>query len=257
MTTTTTQFDYSPYAADYASRPDYVPSVVTATLAIAGVQAGDLVCDVGAGSAHLTIPLLEHGLRVDAVEPTPAMREVGESRTNGMANVSWSQGFGEDNGRPQDTYPLVTFGSSFDRTDRPKALRETARILLPGGYFACCWNHRDLEEPLQAKVEALIHEYVPSYDYGTRRADQTNVINESGLFESPVFLSGKMTRQVPTAEWCDAWSSHSTLGEQAGSRFDAVLEGIRKLVTAETGDVMDVPYVTRMWVAKLRDGGAR
>jgi SAM-dependent methyltransferase len=252
--TTTTQFDYSPYAADYASRPDYVPNVISATLSIAGVGPDDIVCDVGAGSAHLTIPLLEHGLRVDAVEPTSAMREVGERRTLGMGNVQWYEGFGEDTSRPANRYSLVTFGSSFDRTDRSRALRETARILRPGGFFACCWNHRDLDEPLQAKVEALIHERVPGYDYGTRRADQSAVIDESGLFEPAVFLSGKTTHRVVTGVWCDAWSSHSTLGQQAGSQFDEVVDAIRNLVTAEVGDFIDVPYVTRVWVAKLRDG---
>jgi ubiquinone/menaquinone biosynthesis C-methylase UbiE len=255
-TTTKTQFDYTPYAADYASRPDYVPNVITATLAVAGIESGELVCDVGAGSAHLTIPLLQHGLRVDAVEPTPAMREVGESRTAQLDNVSWYEGFGEDTGRPGKHYPLVTFGSSFDRTDRQAALRETARILRPGGWFACCWNHRDLDEPLQAKVEALIKARVPGYSYGTRRADQTAAIEESGLFEPAVQLSGKMVRRVPTLDWCDAWSSHSTVGQQAGAEFDDLLRDIRELVTAETGEYLDVPYVTRMWVAKLRDGAS-
>jgi SAM-dependent methyltransferase len=251
--TTTTPFDYSPYAADYASRPDYVPGVLSAMLAIANAQAGDVVCDVGAGSAHMTIPLLENGLRVDAVEPTPAMRAVGERRTAGLANVRWHEGFGEDTGRPAAHYSLVTFGSSFDRTDRPRALRETARILRSGGFFACAWNHRDLEEPLQAQVEALIHDFIPGYAYGARRADQSAVIEESELFESPVFLSGRTTHRVPAAAWCDAWSSHSTLGQQAGDRFEAVLEAIRDLVMAEVDDFVDVPYVTRVWVAKLRE----
>lgn len=259
MTTTTktdtnTHYDYTPYATDYASRPDYVPGVIGATLAVAGMRPGDLVCDVGAGSAHLTVPLLEHGLRVDAVEPTPAMREVGESRTAGMPNVRWFAGLGEDTGRPADHYPLVTFGSAFDRTDRQRALAETARILRPGGWFACCWNHRDLEDPVQAKVEALIKDRVPGYSYGTRRADQTAEIEASGLFEPPVQLSGRMVRRVPTPAWCDAWSSHATVGEQAGAEFDDLLRDIRDLVTAEAGDTLDVPYVTRMWVAKLRTG---
>lgn len=255
--TITTQFDYTPYAADYASRADYVPEVITATLAVAGVAPGDLVCDVGAGSAHLTIPLLDNGLRVDAVEPTAAMRAVGEGRTEGMPGVTWFEGFGEATGRPADQYPLVTFGSSFDRTDRPAALRETARILRPGGWFACCWNHRDLDEPFQARVEQLIKDHIPAYDYGTRRADQTPVIEASGLFEPPVVISGRMVRRVPSDVWCDAWSSHSTLGQQAGERFDEVLAGIRELVEAEPGDHVDVPYVTRMWVARLRGRSER
>lgn len=255
--TTTTQFDYTPYAADYASRPDYVPAVLSAMLSVAGAKPGDVVCDVGAGSAHMTIPLLEHGLRVDAVEPTRAMRAVGEGRTSEMDNVTWYEGFGEDTGRPDSHYSLVTFGSSFDRTDRPSALKETARILKPGGFFACGWNHRDLDEPFQAKVEALIHERVPGYSYGTRRADQTATIEESGLFDSPVFLSGKTTIRVPTEAWCDAWTSHSTLGQQAGDNFPAVLDGIRDLVAAEIGEFIDVPYVTRVWVAKLGEESSR
>jgi SAM-dependent methyltransferase len=255
--TITTQFDYSPYAAAYANRPDYVPNVIGATLAVAGAAPGDLVCDVGAGSAHLTIPLLEHGLRVDAVEPTAAMREVGENRTAGMAGLRWFEGFGEDTGRPESQYPLVTFGSSFDRTDRPRALRETARILRSGGFFACCWNHRDLDEPFQAKVEALIAEHVPGYDYGVRRADQTDVIEESGLFEPPVVISGRTRHRVESGEWCAAWASHSTLGQQAGDRFDDVLAAIRGLVDAEAGPYIEIPYITRMWVAKLRGGTVR
>jgi SAM-dependent methyltransferase len=253
----TTQFDYSPYAAQYASRPDYVPNVVTAALAVAGVRPGDLVCDVGAGSAHLTIPLLAHGLRVDAVEPTPAMRAVGERRTEDMPGVTWYQGFGEETGRPTDHYPLVTFGSSFDRTDRARALRETTRILRPGGWFACCWNHRDLADPFQAEVEELIRRHVPEYRYGTRRADQSDVIADSGLFEPAVFLSGRTRHRVPADEWCAAWGSHSTLGQQAGEGFDAVLDAIRDLVATQAGPVVEVPYVTRMWVAKLADRTAR
>ena len=253
---TTTQFDYTPYAADYASRPDYVPGVLSAMLSIAGVRPGDTVCDVGAGSAHMTLPLLDYGLRVDAVEPTPAMRAVGEERTAGRDDVRWYEGFGEDTGRPSGRYPLVTFGSSFDRTERPRALRETARILQPGGFFACAWNHRDLDDPLQARVEALIHELVPGYAYGARRADQSAVIDESGLFGPPVYLSGTTMHRVPTDVWCDAWSSHSTLGEQAGDRFDDVLQAIRDLVDDEVDDAVDVPYVTRVWVARLRERGA-
>lgn len=246
------QFDYTPFAVTYEFRPDYVPDVIRAVLRTAHVEPGDSACDIGAGSAHLTIPLLEYGLWVDAVEPNAAMRGIGERRTASFGSVRWHEGVGENTGQPTGRYALVTFGSSFDRTDQPRALVETARLLRPGGYFVCGWNHRVLDDPLQAKVEALIHDYVPDYQYGLRRSDPSAVIADSGLFETPVKLSGRIVYRVNAEIWCDAWRSHSTLGLQAGPRFDEVVDAIRRLVRDVAGDQVEVPYVTRMWVARLR-----
>ena len=171
--------DYTPFSATYEHRPDYAPGVVEALVRFARVGPESKVCDIGAGSGHMTIPLLEHDLRVDAVEPNESMREIGVRRTAAFPDVRWHEGFGESTGLPSGAYGLATFGSSFDRTERDAALKEVDRILLPGGYFACLWNHRDLEEPLQAEIESLIHEYVPDYDYGVRRQDPTPVIRAS------------------------------------------------------------------------------
>jgi SAM-dependent methyltransferase len=244
------QFDYSPYSVTYASRPDYVPDVVQAVLRTSDVSTGDPVCDVGAGSGHLTEPLLEHGLVVDAVEPNAAMRAVGMRRIPQHSGVTWHTGIGEKTGMPADRYALVAFGSSFDRTDRPAALRETARILRPGGYFACLWNHRLLDDPLQTRIEEVIKDHVPDYSYGVRRTDQRPVIEECGLFTSPVHLCGRKVFRVQARPWCEAWRSHLTLGEQAGARFETVLDAIRALVEKEAGDWIDVPYETRAWVAR-------
>ncbi|QKV98128.1 methyltransferase domain-containing protein [Streptomyces sp. NA02950] len=252
-----TRFDYSPYATSYRQRADYVPAVVTSVLRTAGVGPGDLVCDIGAGSGHLTVPLLEAELRVDAVEPTASMRAVGQSRTEGYADVSWYEGTGEESARPAGVYPLVTFGSSFDRTDRPAALRETARILEPSGHFACLWNHRNLEDPLQARIEEEIHERVPGFTYGIRRTDQTGLIVASGLFETPVTITGEQVFRLPAEAWCEAWTSHATLGQQAGAGFGDVLDAIRELVRKEAGTWIDVPYVTRAWIAQRKAPGGK
>jgi len=248
------KYDYTDYATTYEFRPDYAPQALTGALRVAGVAAGDRVCDIGAGSGHLTIPLLEHGLVVDAVEPTPAMRELGTRRTERFGGVSWSDGQGERTGRPSGDYALVTFGSSFDRTEQPAALRETARLLRPGGHFLCCWNHRDLTDPLQERIEGLIRDRIPGYRYGLRRTDPTGVIEESGLFDDVVHLSGTVVHEVDTDVWCDAWRSHMTLGLQAGDRFDEILSEIDALARADGGDRIRVPYTTRVWVARLAKG---
>lgn len=247
------EWDYTHLAQAYLKRPDYAPEVIDAIIARAGVTSGSRVCDVGAGVAHMTLPLLARGLTVDAVEPNDAMRALGIERTDANPTVAWYEGTGEATGMPTAAYALVTFGSSFNVCDRAAALRETARILAPGGWFACLWNHRDLDDPLQAEVEALIRGRVPDYALGTRREDQTAVIRASGLFGPVEALEGQIVHTVPAQHWVEAWRSHATLARQAGGEHPAVVAAIEDLLKARGLDAVPVPYTTRAWVARRQD----
>jgi SAM-dependent methyltransferase len=206
---------------------------------------------MGAGSGHLTKLLLAAGLEVDAVEPNDAMRAIGEKLTAVYASVRWMAATAEQNGLPDASYRLVTFGSSFNVTDRRAALRESARILQPGGWFACMWNHRDLTDPLQAEIEALIRSEIPGYVYGARREDQTPMIQQSGLFQPVIFFEAGVKHRVRTEDWIDAWRSHATLARQAGERFADVVEAIGTIVRRQSSEVLEVPYITRVWAAQV------
>jgi SAM-dependent methyltransferase len=246
------KWDYTALAPSYVMRPDYAADAIDALCALTGARPGHLVCDVGAGVGHLTLPLLDRGLTVDAVEPNDAMRAIGRGRTADRTGVAWFDGTGEATGRPAGRYDLVTFGSSFNVTDRSLAMVETARIGKPGAWFACMWNHRDLEDPFQAEVEAMIHALVPDYDYGTRREDQTAVIEGSGLFGPVERIDGRILHTVPAADWVRAWESHATLQRQAGDRLPDVLAAIGDFVANRGLTVVVVPYTTRIWAARLR-----
>jgi SAM-dependent methyltransferase len=246
------KWDYTALAAAYVMRPDYAADAIDALCALTGARPGHLVCDVGAGVGHLTLPLLDRGLTVDAVEPNDAMREIGRGRTADRTGVAWFDGTGEATGRPAGRYDLVTFGSSFNVTDRSLAMVETARIGKPGAWFACMWNHRNLDDPFQAEVEAMIHALVPGYDYGTRREDQTAVIEGSGLFGPVERIEGRILHTVPAADWVRAWESHATLQRQAGDRLPAVLAAIGDFVANRGLTAVVVPYTTRIWAARLR-----
>jgi len=246
-----TEWDYSDLADAYLKRPDYADTAIDAMLRLADVSAGARVCDVGAGVAHLTIKLAERGLKVDSVEPNDAMRANGIKRTAAMADVHWSEGTGEATGMADATYDLVTFGSSFNVCDRPKALAETKRILVPGGWFACMWNHRELDDTIQSRIEDIIREGVPGYGYGTRREDQTSVIEASGLFRSVVMVSGKVVHEQSKVDCVEAWRSHATLERQAGAKFHDVVNAIESYLDGLPGSSIMVPYRTNIWVAQL------
>ena len=245
-----TEWDYTNLAEAYLKRPDYAQAAIDELLKISSVRADDKVCDVGAGVAHLTLLLAKAKLRIKAVEPNDAMRKYGTKRTATLKNVSWFEGTAEATGQSSETFKLVTFGSSFNVCDRQQALIETSRILVPGGWFACMWNHRILTDPTQAAIETLIKKHLPHYDYGIRRQDQVTSINSSGLFGLRCTCLQKLFICRQKTECVEAWRSHATLKRQSGPAFDNIISDIEKFIFGLGADTVKIPYSTKVWVAQ-------
>lgn len=247
------QWDYTELAEAYVKRPDYADQAIHRMVEAAGLSPSARICDVGAGAAHLTILLAKQGFAINAVEPNDAMRTNGVRRTSEFPLVKWSEGVGEATGMESAAFELVTFGSSFNVCDRALALQEAHRILKPEGWFACMWNHRDLDDPLQQRIEEIIQSHIQDYAYGSRREDQTAVIDASGLFGPVVYLEGSVTHAVPVADFIEGWKSHGTLHRQSQEMFDAIIEEIGDAVRQHaSGEKVSVPYTTRIWMAQKK-----
>lgn len=247
-----TEWDYTELAEAYLKRPDYAQSAIDKMLEIAGVKQGDAVCDVGAGAAHLTLKLAEYGLQVCAVEPNDAMRKNGIHKTSQHQNVQWFEGVGEHTGMESGKFNLVTFGSSFNVCNRHEALEESKRILKDKGWFACMWNHRDLEDPLQKEIEEIFQAQIADYSYGTRREDQTEVIDQSGLFGEVIYVEGTVVHEILAEDFIQGWKSHGTLQRQSKDKFDLINQEIRRVVEAKGETYIKVPYTTRIWMAQVK-----
>lgn len=247
-----TEWDYTNLAEAYLKRPDYAQSAIDKMLVTAKVSEGGIACDVGAGAAHLTIKLAEAGLTVYAVEPNDAMRANGIKRTQHFGKVQWFEGVGEHTGMEESKFDLVTFGSSFNVCNRMEALQESKRILKEHGWFACMWNHRDLNDPLQAEIERILKKEIEAYDYGIRRQDQTDIINESGLFSDVMYIEGNVVHRVPAEDFIEGWKSHGTLQRQSKDKFDMINNEIRKLIESKEEEYIQVPYTTRIWMAQVK-----
>jgi SAM-dependent methyltransferase len=239
---------YSELAAFYDKRADYSATALDRLVAAIGISEGSRVADIGAGTAKLALPIARRGFVVDAVEPNDEMRQFGIRNTRGQ-NVTWHDGTGESTGLPSATFRLATFGSSFNVVDQSRSLREVSRILMPRGWMACLWNHRDLDEPLQSAVESLIHAEIPGYQYGDRRRDPTGTIGTSGLFSPTQFIEERFVARVPTADYLDAYRSHATLQRQAGPKFAGIIGKMADMLRSTA--VLEVPYFTRIWYARL------
>ena len=247
-----TDWDYTELAEAYLKRPDYSDAAIDAMLTIGEVKRRSNVCDVGAGVGHLTLMLASRGLDVIAIEPNDAMRARGMARTTNLPNVVWREGTGENTAQPSKIFDMVTFGSSFNVCDRSRALEETARILKPRGWFACMWNHRWLDDPIQADIESIIKERVAGYNYGARREDQSEVIRTSGVFDKPIHLDARIVHEQAIADCVEAWRSHATLAREAGDKFSAVVEAISDYLFSLGTEAIRIPYDTNIWIAQLR-----
>lgn len=247
-----TEWDYTDLADAYLKRPEYAQSAIDKMLSTADISGG-AVCDIGAGAAHLTIKLAEAGLTVYAVEPNDAMRKNGIKRTQHFDNVQWFEGVGEHTGMEDSKFDLVTFGSSFNVCDRIAALKESKRILKEHGWFACMWNHRDLNDSLQAEIEGIFKEEIETYDYGIRRQNQTDIINESGLFGDVIYIEGTVVHTIPAEDFIEGWKSHGTLQRQSKDKFELINNKIRKLIESKGKEYIQVPYTTRIWMAQVRE----
>lgn len=245
-----TDWDYTALAKAYLQRADYARGAMQHLVEVTGLGPGKAACDIGAGTANLTVHLAASGARVDAVEPNDAMRALGGERTAPLSNVHWFEGVGERTGRPPGTFHLATFGSSFNVVDRDAALTEVKRICVDGGWFACLWNHRDTSDLLQMRIEAAIRSLVPGYDTGLRRQDQTGYLVATGRFVSVDRTEHRQEFPQTADELIEAWRSHATLQRQAGDAFPRVVDAIAD-IARDAGPIV-VPYVTRMWLAQLR-----
>lgn len=243
-------WDYTEHASHYDKRADYSCNAIKKLLNAIGCAPSKSVADIGAGTGKLTKELLKHGLTVSAVEPNDAMRIIGIQNTKGKP-VNWSVGTGEATGLPTSSVCAVFFGSSFNVIDQSLALSEASRILVPTGWFACMWNHRDLDDPIQQRIESIIRSSIPTYSYGSRREDPTNIINTSGHFSATKSIEGSFVWKMSKSDAIAAWRSHATLRRQAVS--DSVFNSIIKEIAScldELAEIIDVPYTTRIYFAQ-------
>ncbi|WP_246141759.1 class I SAM-dependent methyltransferase [Hyella patelloides] len=159
---------FSNRAEDYAKyRPSYPSEVIDCILQ--GLETNQLIAaDVGAGTGISSRLLADREIRVIAIEPNAAMKQVAEAHPL----VEFRDGSAEETKLADNSVDLVTCFQSFHWFNPELTLKEFARILKPKGILAVVWNNRDREDKFTQEYSHLTQ--IASHNqsemrYGTER----------------------------------------------------------------------------------------
>jgi ubiquinone/menaquinone biosynthesis C-methylase UbiE len=192
-------------------------NVREAALAAAGVQAGKVAADVGAGSGFITEGLLQNGLSVIAVDQSEAMLEITRDKFSAFDAVDYR--LGEASALPiADEAVDYAFANMYLHHvgSPPDAIKEMARVLKPGGRLVIT----DLDEHSFEFMRAEQHDQW----LGFKREDITHWFAEAGLRNTTVECVGEDCC-AESSSGCESASISIfiALGEkQAGSPATAI-----------------------------------
>lgn len=225
-------------------RPSYPPEAVEW---VATRVDGRSAAEIGAGTGKATVSFLAAGFDVVAVEPDPAMADVGRQRAPAARWVVAAAEEWEGEGRPFD---LVYGAQAWHWL--PESL--DARLVCfvrPGGALALIWNRPD-HERRQTHFDDLYRRYLPDPDMSRRRmlhrrddAHWTGRLEAAGTtvetFEQPWSVDMSTEEYVGLI---GTFSDHLTLASEPRRALEA---GIAARID-DMGGTLRVDYVTRVYL---------
>jgi SAM-dependent methyltransferase len=210
--------------AAYPARPAY-PAGVIEHLAQLIADEPRVVLDVGCGTGELARRLAPKVERVDAVDFSAGMLELGRRLAGDSAgNVNWILGAVEEV-ELSGPYALITAGESLHWMNWEGVMPRFASILAPNGVLAIAGRSWDTDPAVTQREVPIIERYSPVKDY--RPYDLVDGLRQRGLFD----VAGE--QRFGPAQWrptideylecrhSQRGLSRTHMGEAAVTAFDA------------------------------------
>ncbi len=241
-------------AADYErGRPSYPPAAVERMGREIGIETGQTVIDLAAGTGKLTrllVSLLP--AQVIAVEPIAAMRAQLELAVRGVTVLD---GTAEQIPVADDTARAVFVAQAFHWFRVPEATAEIARVLGAGGALAIVRN-QEVESATAPGVTAALRLVRERVHYSSpRHRVWRDELERTGAFEpfQEWTVDNPVTQDIDTFRRRIA--SRSFIGAMDDARRAQLLDEVQAVLESHgirQGEPFPVPTVTRVIWARVR-----
>ena len=234
-------------------RPGYPEAAVRYLARELGLRPGRTVVELASGTGKFTRALRPTGATIVAIEPTRGMRE---EFSRQLPDLPVLDGVAEAIPVPDRFADAVVSAQAFHWFRPRPALREIARVLVPGGGVGLLWNRRD------ESVE-WVHGLTRIVDRYGWKVPRTRQRRWRRLFEEKaVPFTALRTRSFPFAQRLtpssivERFLSVSCIAVQAPSTQRKIAEEIREVIRRDPRTrgraSFDLPYRTDVYVTRLR-----
>jgi SAM-dependent methyltransferase len=233
-------------------RPGYPPQVLETLRDECGLTPDSTVADIASGTGIFSRLLLQNGNRVYGVEPNRDMREAGERLLAGFPRFTSVAGTAEATTLADGVVDFAAAAQAAHWFDLPKARKEFARILKPGGLAVLVWNERCTDTtPFLREYEGLLLQYGTDYEKVRHEHTTDNIGSffEPTPYEQRVF---DMRQDFDYAQLEGRLLSSSYAPGEGHPRHAPMLGDLRRLFDAHQRDgQIGMDYLTRMYYGRL------
>jgi SAM-dependent methyltransferase/N-acetylglutamate synthase-like GNAT family acetyltransferase len=248
-------------AENYLFRAPYSREVFDILLALFGDRPRILL-DAGCGPGKITLGLIDHLDRADAVDPSAEMLRVARSLPKGgEPKIRWIQSTMED-AALDPPYGLIAAGESIHWMDIPYVLRKFAATLAPGGFLALVAGDGPVDPPWLNDERTFMLDFIrnisgkhPAGWRDTRERLYEPLLINPGFerighqVTSPMALTQTISDYLRCEHSRASWSEDH-LGEKLSAEFDAAMT---RLLTPHARDgVLHFSVQTRVEWGRLR-----
>jgi SAM-dependent methyltransferase len=231
-----------------AIRPSYPDDAFEAVITFGGLAPGDRALEIGAGTGKATEKVLERGLRVHALEPSPGMANILRRKLDDVDETTF-----EAWPLQPGAFRLVYAAQAWHWVHGADRYEKVAAALAPGGTFALIWNvGRDHPEPFKETIEQAYRKFAPDMVGGVELWRREQLLGEfatCAAFEPVVEHTFTWECMYPTAEWVrmiGTASNHRMLPDDVrGALLGAVGAAID-----QHGGALPVVYDTLVYLSR-------